>query len=178
MQLNQVEGGIEPAGSSSTALLVEPGHAAALGDLGAEDAVVQLEQVSRVPPASPFATVGTSPVVHRDRHPREIVDRAARPDTHARRAAHHVGEQRLERPAEVRLERLRSPSTAGRRRTNSAVSRPTPSGRLSAQRRPAASPIISSTLPPPMSMHERGRGVDARRWRAPPRRSAAPPRAR
>ena len=56
----------------------------------------------------------------------------------------------------------RSARDGGSDCTSSAVSRPTPSGTLVAQRRPAASPIMSSTLPPPMSMHSAGAGSSTR----------------
>ena len=49
---------------------------------------------------------GTLARLHRDRHAREIVDRAARPDAHPRRAADDVGHERLEHRADVLFEPL------------------------------------------------------------------------
>ena len=57
---------------------------------------------------------------------------------------------------------VRSALDGGSECTSSAVSRPTPSGTLVAQRRPAASPITISTLPPPMSTHSAGAGSSTR----------------
>ncbi len=95
----------------------------------------------------------------RDRHAGEVVDRAARTDAHARRAAHDIGDERFERRADVLFEPL---AFALRRRVladelgGEAADAERRRSRPTAARQP--SPIISSTLPPPMSMPSAGAG--------------------
>ena len=153
---------VTPADEQVGALLFDAGKPPPFGGRHAQNAVLQGAELVGLDPQAVRARRDVAVVV-RGREASEVVDRPARPDRHQRPAAAHL----LRRSARARrvmrsTRAVRSSLEGGSDCTSSAVSRPTPRGTLVAQRRPAESPITSSTLPPPMSTHSAGAGSSTR----------------